>query len=914
MTQTDKRLFLIDGSAQLYRAHFAFIKNPLVNSRGEITSAIYGFMNMLISLIEREQPTHLAIVFDTKEPTFRHKRYPEYKATREKMPDDLVGQLGRLDQVLRATGLPVLAQPGWEADDLIGTLAHQAAKEDFEVFMVTGDKDYQQLVTDRIKLYNPKADNILILGPKEVEENFGVPPEHVIDVLALMGDTSDNVPGVSGIGPKTAVKLVQEYGDLEAVLAAADSMKKSKLRDNLLEHTDIARLSRELVTIPLDAPATFDAEEFAYKPIFNPELARILSELELDRILNRLSGTAIDASSDKAQAENRNYTALTDASELRKLVKQWMKSKPLLSWDLETTSIDPMQAELVGASFSVEECTAYYVSMEHFEGERDLTDGFRRFGETVDGRTALFLSIVQPLLEDASIPKTGQNIKYDMQVIATYGIEAQGIVFDTMLAAYLINPGSRTLNIDALSNEYLKLSKIPTSDLIGSGKNQLSMRDVELDRITEYACEDADYALRLTNKLSGLLDTQQRILDEIEIPLLPVLRQMEFYGIKLDVDFLREMSAELDRDLERLVGECYAAAGEQFNLNSPKQLAAILFDKLHLPVRKKTKTGPSTDVDTLTSLAELHELPLKLLDYRTLSKLKSTYVDALPALVHPQTGRLHTTFSQTIAATGRLSSNNPNLQNIPIRTEIGRRIREAFVPGDPNWKLVSADYSQIELRIMAHLSGDDNLLDAFRRDADIHRETAARMFNTTIDNVDADMRRAAKTVNFGIIYGQTDFGLAQELGIPRHAANEFRKNYFKLYPGVAEFMRSTIEKCRENGYVETMQGRRRAIPDIGNSNRQLREFAERTAINTPVQGSAADMIKLAMIAIAQRLKGENFSARMLLQVHDELVFESPIDEIQRLSEMIQREMKEALPLSIPIVVEVGTGANWLVAH
>ncbi|RQV99730.1 DNA polymerase I, partial [bacterium] len=537
-----------------------------------------------------------------------------------------------------------------------------------------------------------------------------------------------------------------------------------------------------------------------------------------------------------------------------------------------------------------------------------------RFGEPVDDKTALFLSIVQPLLEDVSIPKTGQNIKYDMQVIATYGIEVRGVVFDTMLAAYLINPGSRTLGIDALSNEYLSLPKIPTSDLIGKGKDQLSMRDVELDRITEYACEDADYALRLTNKLSGLLDTQQKILNEIEIPLLPVLRQMEFCGIKLDVGFLREMSAELDRDLERLIKECYAAAGEEFNLNSPKQLAAILFDKLHLPVRKKTKTGPSTDVDTLTSLAELHELPLKLLDYRTLSKLKSTYVDALPALVHPHTGRLHTTFSQTIAATGRLSSNNPNLQNIPIRTEIGRKIREAFIPGEPSWKLVSADYSQIELRIMAHLSEDENLLDAFRRDADIHRETAARMFNTSVEAVDADMRRAAKTVNFGIIYGQTDFGLAQELGIPRHAANEFRKNYFKLYPGVAEFMRSTIEKCRENGYVETMRGRRRTIPDIQNQNRQLREFAERTAINTPVQGSAADMIKLAMIAIAKRLKGENFSARMLLQVHDELVFESPADEIETLSEMIQEEMKNALPLSIPITVEVGNGSNWLDAH
>jgi DNA polymerase-1 len=913
-TPNDNRLFLIDGSAQMYRAHFAFIRNPLKTSRGEITSAIFGFMNMLVSLIEREQPTHLAIVFDTKEPTFRHKRYPEYKATRDKMPEDLVDQLSRLDQVLRATGLPILARPGWEADDVIGTLAHQAAGMGYEVFMVTGDKDYQQLVTDKIKLYNPKTEGLLIMGPAEVEEKFGVPPEKVIDVLALMGDASDNVPGVAGIGPKTAVKLVQEYGGLEAVLAAAESMKPSKLRDNLIEHADTARLSKELVTIPLDAPIQFHAEDFAYTSILNPELHRLLEELELEKILSRLTIAKSENASAASTGDTRNYIAITNPAELQKLVAQWTKQKPLLSWDLETTSVDPMQAEIVGSSFSIEEAVAYYISMEHLELDSLQMDRFERFGKAVDANTSAFLAIVKPLLEDPKISKTGQNIKYDMQVIATYGVIVEGVKFDTMLAAYLINPGSRQLSIDALSQEYLSLPKIPTSALIGKGKEQLSMTDVDLERVTEYACEDADYALRLTHKLEGMLETQKKILDEIEIPLLPVLREMEFNGIRLDVDYLKAMSGELDRDLERLKSECFAAAGEVFNLNSPKQLAAILFGKLHLPIQKKTKTGPSTDVDALTALAGMHELPMKLLDHRMLAKLKSTYVDALPLLVHPQTGRLHTTFSQTIAATGRLSSNNPNLQNIPIRTEIGRKIREAFIPGNAKWKLVSADYGQIELRIMAHLSGDENMLDSFGRNADIHRETAARMFNIKVADVDSDMRRAAKTVNFGIIYGQTDFGLAQELGIPRKEASEFRKNYFKLYPGVAAFMQSTIEKCRENGHVETMRGRRRAIPDINNTNRQLREFAERMAINTPVQGSAADMIKLAMIAISKRLKQENFSSSMLLQVHDELIFESPSNELERLSEMIRDEMQKALPLSIPVVVEVGIGENWLAAH
>jgi DNA polymerase I len=914
----DKRLFLIDGSAQMYRAHFAFIRNPLRTSRGEMTSAIYGFLNMLFSLVEKENPSHLAIVFDTKEPTFRHKAYAEYKATRQKMPDELVDQLGRLNQVLEATGIPILARPGWEADDVIGTLAGKAEAENFEVAMVTGDKDYQQLVTPTVKMWNPKPDGILVMGPKEVEENFGVPPEKVVDVLALTGDTSDNVPGAEGIGPKTALKLIGEYGTVEKVLEAAPSMKPSKMREALIRDKDQVMLSKKLVTIDRQAPIDFDPEQFKLGSIWNPELERILIELELYSLVERLrakfGGTPKKAAEKSAPKKDRDYRAVTDASELRELAAKWKRSRPLLSFDTETTSTDPMRAELVGASFSDEDGLAYYVPMELLTGKPDPGRTFQRFGEAVTGGRATFLSIMAPILEDSGIPKTGQNLKYDALVVKTYGVELAGIAFDTILAAYLLNPGDRSLSLDNLAREYLKLPKIATSELIGSGKGQLSMLEVPIEQISEYACEDADYARRLTHVLTPLLKGQVKILSEIELPLLPVLSRMEFHGVKLDVNLLREISKELDRDMARIEEECYNLAGESFNLNSPKQLATVLFEKLRLPVQRKLKSGPSTDVDTLTALAGMHELPQKLLDYRTLSKLKGTYVDSLPELVHPLTGRVHTTFSQTVAATGRLSSVNPNLQNIPIRSEQGRRIRQAFVAGDPAWKMVSADYGQVELRIMAHLSGDQRLLEAFARGGDIHIETAALIFGVPVSEVKSEMRRAAKTVNFGIIYGQTDFGLSQELGIPRHEAHEFRENYFKLYPGVAEFMQNTIALCRERGYVETMLGRMRKIPDIDAKDRQVREFAERTAINTPVQGSAADMIKLAMITIHRRLDAEKFAARMLLQVHDELVFESPAGEVERLSEMVKLEMQRALPLRVPIAVEIGSGKSWLDAH
>ncbi len=910
----DKRLFLIDGSAQVYRAHFAFIRNPLRTRQGEVTSVVYGFLNILVQLLQKESPTHLAIVFDTAEPTFRHTAFADYKATRQKMPDELGEQLGRLDQVLDATGIPVLRLPGWEADDVIGTLAKQAEQEGFEVFMVTGDKDYMQLVTPRVKMYNQKQNELSILGPEEVKETFGVPPGRVIDMLALTGDASDNIPGVSGIGPKTAVKLLEEYGDLDHVLDAAPQMKPSKVRDALIADRENALLSRQLATIDCQAPLDFNIADYGVKEILTPEVERILIELELFSLLERLRSKYAAGRVAVTAADRRDYRMITEPKELQKLVNEWRKKRALVSMDVETTAIDPMRAELVGASFSTAKGEAVYISMQDFRGLPDLTRPFTRFGEPVPERTAAYLQIVALMLEDPDVPKTGQNLKYDMLVLKTYGIEVRGVAFDTILAAYLLNPGERNLSLDNLARDYLKLPKIATSELIGQGKSQMSMRDVPPERVTEYACEDADYALRLTHLLQPKLGNQERILREIEVPLIPVLLEMEYSGVKLDMNLLAEMSKELDRELNRIKDECCIIAGEVFNLNSPKQLATVLFDKLKLPVQKKLKSGPSTDVDTLTILATRHELPAKLLEYRMLAKLQGTYVDALPELVHPQTGRVHTTFSQTVAATGRLSSVSPNLQNIPIKTELGRRIRAAFVPGERGWKILSADYSQIELRIMAHLSGDRKMIEAFERGGDIHTSTAAQIFSVPPDQVISDMRRVAKTVNFGIIYGQTDFGLSQELGIPRAEAKLFRENYFKLYPGVAEFTRRTIEFCRSNGYVETILGRQRLIRDIDSPDRQIREFAERAAINHPVQGSAADMIKLAMIALFRRLKAEKFSAQLLLQVHDELVFEVPDAEIERLSDMVRQEMQRGLELRVPIAVEIGVGANWLAAH
>jgi DNA polymerase-1 len=901
-------LYLIDGSALVYRSHFALMKTPLITSRGENISAIFGFMQTLLTLIQKDKPEHLAVVFDTPEPTFRHKIFEPYKATREKMPDQLVAQLPRLREVLEAANIPILELPGYEADDVMGTLALKARKKDMDVVLVTGDKDFMQLVKPGIRILRHKKGEEEILDDKGVEETFGIPPDKVIDVLGLMGDSSDNVPGVPNVGQKTALELVKTYGSLEEVLAHAGDITKPALRERLTEFADQARFSKLLVTIHTDVPMKFDWEQMKAGALGTPRLVELFRELEFTSLMKFL-----EAPTEKIA---HHYRTITTWQEFDQLLKT-LRDARLFAFDLETTSKDPMMAEIVGMSFSWADSEAAYVPADGFQIPNGAGISPRTWhGTEIMPALSYQLHHIESVLRDESLRKVGQNLKYDCLVLANYGMEVKGIEFDTLIAAYLLNPGARQLNLDTLSLEYLQHTKIPTEALIGKGKNQISMREVPLEKISEYSCEDADCAYRLKIVLEPKLKEEELIdlFRDIEMPLMPVLMAMEKNGVRLDTDILEEQSRDLERMLDGLEHDIYKLAARQFNINSPKQLAVILFDELKLPVVKKTKTGPSTDVDVLMNLARLHELPQKLLDYRQLSKLKNTYVDSLPKLINPYTGRVHTSFNQTVAATGRLSSSDPNLQNIPIRTEIGSQIRTAFVPGERNWKLLSADYSQIELRIVAHLSGDQTLIESFNNNEDIHRRTAAKVFGVGMDDVSPEMRRQAKAVNFGIIYGQTDFGLSEQLGIPREEAKKFKEAYFANYPSVKEFMDNVIEKARKVGYAETLSGRKRRIPEFQSDQFSVRMFAERTAINTPVQGTAADMIKLAMIAIQRRLKEGGFRTMMILQVHDELVFDVPEDEIDKLKPIVKQEMEGAIEMKVPVVVDFGVGDNWLEAH
>jgi DNA polymerase-1 len=901
-------LYLIDGSALVYRSHFALMKTPLITSRGENISAIFGFMQTLLTLIQKDKPEHLAVVFDTPEPTFRHKIFEPYKATREKMPDQLVAQLPRLREVLEAANIPILELPGYEADDVMGTLALKARKKDMDVVLVTGDKDFMQLVKPGIRILRHKKGEEEILDDKGVEETFGIPPDKVIDVLGLMGDSSDNVPGVPNVGQKTALELVKTYGSLEEVLAHAGDITKPALRERLTEFADQARFSKLLVTIHTDVPMKFDWEQMKAGALGTPRLVELFRELEFTSLMKFL-----EAPTEKIA---HHYRTITTWQEFDQLLKT-LRDARLFAFDLETTSKDPMMAEIVGMSFSWADSEAAYVPADGFQIPNGAGISPRTWhGTEIMPALSYQLHHIESVLRDESLRKVGQNLKYDCLVLANYGMEVKGIEFDTLIAAYLLNPGARQLNLDTLSLEYLQHTKIPTEALIGKGKNQISMREVPLEKISEYSCEDADCAYRLKIVLEPKLKEEELIdlFRDIEMPLMPVLMAMEKNGVRLDTDILEEQSRDLERMLDGLEHDIYKLAARQFNINSPKQLAVILFDELKLPVVKKTKTGPSTDVDVLMNLARLHELPQKLLDYRQLSKLKNTYVDSLPKLINPYTGRVHTSFNQTVAATGRLSSSDPNLQNIPIRTEIGSQIRTAFVPGERDWKLLSADYSQIELRIVAHLSGDQTLIESFNNNEDIHRRTAAKVFGVGMDDVSPEMRRQAKAVNFGIIYGQTDFGLSEQLGIPREEAKKFKEAYFANYPSVKEFMDNVIEKARKVGYAETLSGRKRRIPEFQSDQFSVRMFAERTAINTPVQGTAADMIKLAMIAIQRRLKEGGFRTMMILQVHDELVFDVPEDEIDKLKPIVKQEMEGAIEMKVPVVVDFGVGDNWLEAH
>lgn len=921
-----ERFFLLDGMALAYRAYFAFIRNPLRNSRGENTSAVFGFANSLLKILDDEKPEYVAAVFDTPEPTFRHKVFSEYKATREKMPDEMKDQLPQLKEMVDYFSIPLIEVPGFEADDIIGTYAKIAEKQGVDVYMVTADKDFMQLITDRVRMYNPlkKGVDVEIVDEKRVVEKFGVGPGGVVDVLGLMGDTSDNVPGVKGVGEKTAVKLIREFGSIQALYDNLDKVP-GKLREKLANGREKAFLSRTLVTIDTAVPVKVDFHDLKSKARKIDRLTTLFREMEFRSLIPRLERQAagdpafVNSERDKSKIPAKDldqgeasYTLIKNRGELDQLVSR-LETAKWLAFDTETTHVEPVRAELVGMSVSTKEEEAFYIPAS-FQGQLDLLKNDREDLDYVLGR-------LKPVLENPSVLKVGQNIKYDIIVMEHYGITIRGVAFDTMVAAYLIRPEGQS-NIDAIAMDYLHYRKIPTTDLIGSGKNQKSMADIPVETVAEYGCEDADITLRLRKPLSKKLreTATEKLFYEIELPLVTVLADMERRGVWLDLDLLKEMSKEFTDKLTLLESAVYKEADEEFNLNSPQQLGQIMFEKMQLhkiagvDKPRTTKTGQyATDISVLERY-KAFPMVEKMLEHRKLTKLKNTYIDAIPKLIQPSTGRLHTSFNQTVAATGRLSSNNPNVQNIPIRSELGKEIRKAFKAEKKNWCIVSADYSQIELRVMAHLSADEQLIQAFANDEDIHASTASVIFELKPEEVSPDLRRKAKDINFGVLYGITPFGLASRIGMSTKDAKDFIDSYFRKYPRIREFVDRSLATAKKKGYAETLFGRKRYLPDLNNRNRSVRQFAERNAINAPIQGSAADIIKIAMIRIHEELKKTGLRSFMTLQVHDELVFEVDNSERKEVMQMVKKSMEEAVDLKVPLKVDISSGDNWLEAH
>lgn len=936
---TQKKLFLLDAMALIYRAHFAFSKNPRITSTGLNTGAVYGFMNTLLEVINNEKPTHLGVAYDTPQPTFRHVQFVEYKAQRQAQPEDITVAISYTKRILEALGIPILLKDGYEADDVIGTLAQKAEKEGFEVFVMTPDKDYSQLVTERIKLYKPAfaGKEVSIWGVKEVLDKWQIQRvEQVIDILGLQGDAADNIPGVPGIGEKTAIKLLQDFGSIENLIANADKIK-GKNGEKIKQYAEQALLCKQLAAIETDVPIAFEAEKLLLQPFNKDEVLPIFKELEFRTLAQRMFGTDIFTTTlpkEKKQEVPQNnlfslpqeiekndqtevQTAtkkpqklsniqtvshqyfLADTKELQQQLVEILQKSEAFCFDTETDSLDAQDTGLVGLAFAVKPNEAWYVPIPDNEAEANA-----------------ILTLFKPVLENENIKKIGQNLKFDMLVLAQYGISVKGEIFDTMVAHYLTHPDQRH-NMDFMANTLLGYQPISIESLIGAkGKNQRSMRTVPVAQVKEYAAEDADITFQLYEKLQQEIAKQglQKLMYEVEAPLVRTLTQMEINGIAIDTQALAEMSAQYEEELRGLEQRIFEIAKEPFNVNSPQQLGKILFDKLKIDTKvKKTKTGQyATGEEILEKYADEHEIVQMVLEYRELQKLKSTYIDALPQLLSPKDNRLHTSFNQTVTATGRLSSTNPNLQNIPIRTERGKEIRRAFVPANDDFLLLSADYSQIELRIMASFSKDESMIEAFQQGKDIHAATAAKVFHT--ENVTADMRRKAKTINFGIIYGISAFGLAARMGIKRTEAKEIIEAYFAEFPAIKHYMDKSIEQAREKGYVETILGRKRYLPDIHSRNATMRGFAERNAINSPIQGSAADMIKIAMVRVQDWLYQEKLQSKMLLQVHDELVFDVHKSEIELLKKQIPLLMADALPLGVPIVAEVGVGKNWLEAH
>ncbi len=880
------KFILIDGNSFCYRAFYAI--RELRNSKGEPTNAIYGFVTMLEKVIKEVSPDGVAVMFDMKGPTFRHERYEKYKIQRSPMPDDLVWQMPMIKEVVKAMRIPIFEKQGYEADDLLATMAKKIEKTGSDVYIVTGDKDFLQLVNKKIKILNPQKDNF-IYDEAAVKERFGVEPGRVVEVMSLMGDASDNIPGVSGVGEKTAIKLIVEFGTLEGVLKNIAKVKGDKLKENLEKYKEDARLSHELATIDVNVPVDFDMETLKRQ---EPD-AELLGELYKRFEFRSLLKTLPAQEEKNADDASLNYHLIETQKDFDALAKKLATSKEW-AFDFETTSVNALDAEPVGISFCFKEKEAYYVAFKKLKASDCLGD-------------------LKKLFEDPKIKKIGQNMKYEITVLKNFKIHLEGVHFDTMVASYCLNTSKPNHNLDDIAMEHLGVRITDITELIGTGKNQISMKDADLEKVYRYGCQDSDVTFRLYKILRKKLEEKDslELFETIEMPLVPILAEMESTGIAIDQKLLSSLSEEMESSIAALTKKIHKAAGTEFNINSPKQLGEILFEKLGLPVVKKTKTGASTNVEVLEELSEIHPLPKEILKFRELTKLKNTYVDALPLLVNARTGRVHTSFNQTVAATGRLSSSDPNVQNIPIRTEEGRKIRRAFIAGSKKEVLVSADYSQIELRVLAHLSQDKNLIRAFKEGADIHRYTAGLIFNVPMEEVTAAMRSSAKTVNFGVLYGMGPFSLAKSLDISNEAAKDFIKSYFDRYPSVKEYLDETIKKARKDGFVSTYFKRRRYIPEIQSQNNQMKSFAERTAINAPIQGTASDIIKIAMRHISEWIEREKSSAKMLLQVHDELVFEVPKEELKSVSAVMKRLMQEAVSFDVPMDVSVKAGQNWL---
>ena len=901
MKQKLKKLFIIDGYAILYRAHYALIRNPLITSYGFHTSALFGFTNQLIKIIKDENPDYLVCAFDSKEKTFRHKIYSDYKANRPEMPEELQKQIPHLWELLDGMNIPVLRKPGYEADDIIGTVTESVLDKKIQSYIVSGDKDFMQLINDKIFLYTPGKRNSApdIYDKDGVIKKWGLPPEKIIDLLALMGDSSDNVPGVAGVGVKTAVKLLKEYDNIESVLDNASKISNKRVHNGLMNGRDKAFLSKELVTIIKDVDVDTNVENFLLKSFDQEALGKKFEELEFYALLKYL---AIDEPEKITKKEEKNYQTILDLKALKEMVDE-LKNAKYVSIDLETTSVNPMLAEIVGISVSYNKNSAFYIPILYPEKKKN------NFGVN---DLEVVLSIMKEFLENKDIRKIGQNIKYDALILYRHGVKVSNIFLDTMIAAHILNPAARSYKLDALSIEFLNYNMVPIEDLIGKGKDQITMDLVPLDKISYYAAEDADIVFQLAEIFTPKLEEngQLNFFADIEMPLIDVLMKMENEGVYVDEDLLNEMSLNIGERLDLLVKEIYNIAEEEFNINSTQQLAKILFDDLKLTQIKKRSTAENV----LKELVNEHELPELILSYRKLNKLKNTYIDALPASINKKTKRIHSTFNQTIAATGRLSSTGPNFQNIPIRTVDGREIRKSFIAQQKNWGIFSADYSQIELRIMAHLSEDKELCKAFKDNLDIHDRTASLIYNVPLDDVQPEMRRTAKVINFGIMYGAGPFRISQELGISRKAAQEIIKQYFIQYSGIQNYIDDTLSKARSDNYVETILGRRRYVWDVNSENALKKQAAERVAINMPIQGSAAELIKIAMIDIQKNIENDKLNSKMILQIHDELLFEYPLDEEEHLISMVKKSMENAMSLKVPIIVDYGFGKDWFEAH